>query len=66
MDYISRIKKLKNEKKITNEKLAELTGIPLGTSLFLVMVSHKKSFVNSSPGIKYKSKFESCVQGLQV
>lgn len=31
MDYISRIKKLKNEKKITNEKLAELTGIPLGT-----------------------------------
>lgn len=31
MDYISRIKKVKNEKKITNEKLAELTGIPLGT-----------------------------------
>lgn len=31
MDYIDRIKQLKNEKKITNEKLAELTGIPLST-----------------------------------
>lgn len=31
MDYIARIKKLKSEKKITNEKLSELTGIPLGT-----------------------------------
>ena len=31
MDYISRIKKIKSEKKITNEKLSELTGIPLGT-----------------------------------
>ena len=31
MDYIERIKKIKNDKKITNEKLSELTGIPLGT-----------------------------------
>jgi len=31
MDYITRIKKIKNERKITNEKLSELTGIPLGT-----------------------------------
>ena len=31
MDYISRIKQIKSEKKITNEKLSELTGIPLGT-----------------------------------
>lgn len=31
MDYITRIKKLKSEKKITNERLSELTGIPLGT-----------------------------------
>ena len=31
MDYIERIKKIKSEKKITNDKLAELTGIPLGT-----------------------------------
>lgn len=31
MDYISRIKKIKSEKKITNDKLSELTGIPLGT-----------------------------------
>ncbi len=31
MDYIDRIKKLKSEKKITNDKLSELTGIPLGT-----------------------------------
>lgn len=31
MDYIERIKKLKSEKKITNDRLSELTGIPLGT-----------------------------------
>ncbi len=31
MDYIDRIKKIKSEKKITNDKLSELTGIPLGT-----------------------------------
>ena len=31
MEYIDRIKKLKSEKKITNDKLSELTGIPLGT-----------------------------------
>ncbi len=31
MDYITRIKKIKSEKKITNDKLSELTGIPLGT-----------------------------------
>lgn len=31
MDYISRIKQIKTEKKITNEKLSELTGIPLST-----------------------------------
>ena len=31
MDYISRIKKIKSERKITNEKLSDLTGIPLGT-----------------------------------
>ena len=27
-NYIDRIKRLKNEKKITNEQLSELTGIP--------------------------------------
>lgn len=31
MNYIDRIKMLKSEKKMTNDKLAELTGIPLGT-----------------------------------
>jgi repressor LexA len=31
MDYIDRIKQKKSEKKITNDKLSELTGIPLGT-----------------------------------
>lgn len=31
MNYIERIKQLKSEKKITNDKLSELTGIPLGT-----------------------------------
>ncbi len=31
MDYIERIKRIKNERKITNDKLSELTGIPLST-----------------------------------
>ena len=31
MNYIDRIKKLKSEKKITNDRLSEMTGIPLGT-----------------------------------
>lgn len=31
LDYIGRIKQIKSEKKITNDKLSELTGIPLGT-----------------------------------
>lgn len=31
MDYIDRIKQIKSEKKITNEKLSDLTGIPLST-----------------------------------
>ena len=31
MDYISRIKQIKSEKKITNDRLSDLTGIPLGT-----------------------------------
>ncbi len=31
MDYIERIKRMKGEKKITNDRLSELTGIPLGT-----------------------------------
>ena len=29
--YLDRIKKLKNEQRITNDRLAELSGIPLGT-----------------------------------
>ena len=31
MDYIKRIKKIKSERKITNDELAEKTGIPCGT-----------------------------------
>ncbi len=31
MDYIDRIKLIKGEKKITNDALSEMTGIPLGT-----------------------------------
>ena len=31
MDYIDRIKKLKSEQRMTNERLSELSGIPLGT-----------------------------------
>lgn len=31
MNYIDRIKELKSQQKITNEKLSKMTGIPLGT-----------------------------------
>ena len=31
MDYKDRIKQLKSQKKITNEQLSDMTGIPLGT-----------------------------------
>ncbi len=31
MDYTGRIKKIKSERKITNDMLADMTGIPLGT-----------------------------------
>ena len=30
-EYIERIKQIKSEKKITNDELARLSGIPLGT-----------------------------------
>ena len=43
MDYISRIKAIKSEKKITNERLSELTGIPLGT------LSKLLAGINDSP-----------------
>ena len=47
MDYIDRIKKLKNEKKITNDRLSELTGIPLGTlSKILAGISDSPKMVN--------------------
>ena len=47
MDYIERIKKLKNERKITNERLSELTGIPLGTlSKILAGISDSPKLVN--------------------
>jgi len=31
MDYITRIKQIKSERRITNDELSEMTGIPLGT-----------------------------------
>ncbi len=47
MDYIDRIKKIKSEKKITNDRLAELTGIPLGTlSKILAGISDSPKLVN--------------------
>lgn len=45
--YIDRIKQLKNEKKITNEQLAELTGIPLSTmSKLLAGISEQPKLIN--------------------
>lgn len=45
--YIDRIKQLKSEKKMTNDQLAELTGIPLGTlSKILAGISDSPKLVN--------------------
>ncbi len=45
--YIDRIKQLKSEKKITNDRLSELTGIPLGTlSKILAGISDSPKLVN--------------------
>lgn len=45
--YIDRIKKVKNERKITNQRLAELTGIPMGTlSKILAGISDSPKLAN--------------------
>ena len=47
MDYIDRIKKLKSEQKITNDRLSEMTGIPLGTlSKILAGISDSPKLAN--------------------
>ncbi len=47
MDYIKRIKKLKSEKKMTNDEMAELTGIPVGTlSKILAGISESPKLSN--------------------
>ena len=47
MDYINRIKKLKSEKKMTNDDLAEKTGIPVGTlSKILAGISESPKLAN--------------------
>lgn len=47
MDYIERIKKIKSERKITNDQLSEMTGIPLGTlSKILAGISDSPKLVN--------------------
>ena len=47
ISYIDRIKQLKTEKKMTNDQLAELTGIPLGTlSKILAGISDSPKLVN--------------------
>jgi len=47
MDYINRIKKIKAERKITNDELADLTGIPVGTlSKILAGISESPKLSN--------------------
>lgn len=47
MEYIDRIKKIKSQKKITNEQLSEMTGIPLGTlSKIMAEISDSPKFSN--------------------
>ncbi len=45
--YIDRIKRLKSEKKITNEQLSDMTGIPLSTmSKLLAGISEQPKLIN--------------------
>ena len=45
--YLERIKKIKSSRKITNDKLSEMTGIPLGTlSKLLAGVSDSPKLSN--------------------
>ena len=45
--YIDRIKQIKSEKKITNDQLSDMTGIPLGTlSKILAGISDSPKLVN--------------------
>ncbi|MBQ8409625.1 MAG: helix-turn-helix domain-containing protein [Clostridia bacterium] len=45
--YIDRIKQIKNEKRITNDQLSEMTGIPLGTlSKILAGISDSPKLAN--------------------
>lgn len=45
--YLDRIKKIKSERKITNERLSEMTGIPLGTlSKLLAGISDSPKLIN--------------------
>ena len=47
MDYIRRIKEKKSELRITNDELAELTGIPVGTlSKILAGISESPKLSN--------------------
>ena len=47
MEYIDRIKKIKSQKKITNEQLSDMTGIPLGTlSKIMAEISDSPKFSN--------------------
>ena len=47
MDYIKRIKQIKSEKKMTNEELAEKTGIAVGTlSKILAGISESPKLSN--------------------
>ena len=47
MTYIDRIKKIKSEQRITNDRLSEMTGIPLGTlSKLLAGISDSPKLAN--------------------
>ena len=47
MDYINRIKKIKAERKITNDELSDITGIPVGTlSKILAGISESPKLSN--------------------
>ena len=57
MDYIDRIKQLKSEKKITNDELSELTGIPLGTLSKILAGIKKRTNVPCGKSVRVYGEF---------
>ena len=56
--YLERIKKIKSSRKITNDKLSEMTGIPLGTlSKLLTNIGMPFMILSSTMKLEFSGEF---------